>query len=146
MSQAEKTRLQLFGSALFCGVIFGLGLLVSGMTDPKNVTGFLDLFGHWNPYLMFVMSGAIAVYAPLRLLILRRKTAEMGGSLVGASKAKITSRLVIGSTLFGIGWGLGGVCPGPALVVLPSLSSGILVFVVTMALGWLTANRFSPQG
>lgn len=144
MSQAEKTRLQLFGSALFCGVIFGLGLLVSGMTDPKNVTGFLDLFGHWNPYLMFVMGGAIAVYAPLRLLILRRRAAA--GSSLGASKAKITNRLVMGSTLFGIGWGLGGVCPGPALVVLPSLSSGILVFVVTMALGWLTANRFSPQG
>ena len=135
-------------SALLAGLLFGLGLGVSGMTNPAKVQNFLDLFGTWDPSLAFVMGGAIMVTAP-GFFLLRK----MRGQPLFAEKFQFPSRtdidapLLGGSATFGIGWGLGGLCPGPALTALPlSLSStgSIAVFVVTMLIGiWLANNNIA---
>jgi uncharacterized membrane protein YedE/YeeE len=102
--------------ALTSGVLFGVGLTVSGMTNPANVIAFLDVTGAWNPALAFVMVGAIAVHAPLYFLIRKRSAPWCAREFVVRKDSALTPSLVIGSALFGIGWGLGGYCPGPALV------------------------------
>ena len=98
---------------LVAGGLFGSGLAVAGMTDPARVIGFLDVFGAWDPALIFVMAGAVAVYG-LGMLVLRR-FASGNLKLPSASSSPIDRRLVIGAAIFGVGWGLGGFCPGPAL-------------------------------
>jgi uncharacterized protein len=125
--------------ALLAGVVFGIGLLMSGMTDPAKVQGFLDLFGRWDPSLAFVMGGAIAV-AIGAFTIARRRAAAGRKSWSGEpielpiSKA-IDARLIGGGVLFGIGWGLAGFCPGPALVALSSGFGPALWFVPAMLAG-----------
>ncbi len=122
---------------LLAGALFGAGLAISGMTDPARVIGFLDLFGKWNPALLFVMGGAVGVYG-LGLLSLRR----LGkGELPTASSAPINQRLVLGAAIFGLGWGLGGFCPGPALADLGALRIEAVVFVPAMAAGMFVAQR-----
>lgn len=126
-------------SSLGAGALFGAGLVVSGMTRPTKVIGFLDFGGRWDASLIFVMAGAVLVYMALFRVILRRRRAPLFGVEFHLPTRKdIDLRLVAGSALFGVGWGLGGYCPGPALV---SLGAGLLpalVFAAAMAAGmWL---------
>ena len=123
---------------LAAGGLFGTGLAVSGMTDPARVIGFLDVFGAWDPALLFVMAGAVGVYG-LGMVILRRFD---GLKLPSAGSSPIDYRLVIGSAIFGVGWGLGGFCPGPALANLGALRIEALFFVPAVAIGMLLAQRF----
>ncbi|MBL0919104.1 MAG: YeeE/YedE family protein [Hydrogenophaga sp.] len=137
-------------SAFFVGLLFGLGLLLSGMTDPGKVQGFLDLAGAWDPSLAFVMGGAIGV-GLLPFGLAARRTRTYLGEAMRLPKAKeIDRRLVLGSLTFGVGWGLAGFCPGPGLVSMASGQVKGLVFVVAMVVGMLVfewAERpGAPQG
>jgi len=126
------------------GLLFGFGLAVSGMTDPAKVVSFLDITGDWDPSLMFVMGGAIAAFAPLYMWLQKRGRTFVCGTLPGppnAGNARPDARLLIGAALFGIGWGLAGFCPGPALAGLAAWRTEALVFVPTMILGMLLAQR-----
>lgn len=122
-------------ASLLAGLVFGLGLIVSGMADPAKVLGFLDLGGAWDPSLVFVMVGAIAVSA-LAFAVARKRTVSfLGAAMKLPTSRDIDRRLVIGSVLFGIGWGVAGFCPGPGLVALGMGEVKALVFVVAMLLG-----------
>ena len=124
-------------SAFAAGLVFGVGLLLSGMTDPGKVIGFLDLAGSWDPSLAFVMGGAVLVGVFAFALAARRTRSFLGGAMQLPSRRDIDARLIAGSVVFGIGWGLGGYCPGPALV---SFGSGVrqaAVFVAAMLVGML---------
>ncbi|HVV43055.1 MAG TPA: DUF6691 family protein [Nitrobacter sp.] len=120
-----------FGS----GLLFGAGLLVSGMTNPEKVLGFLDIFGEWDATLAFVMAGAVAVTAAGFTVARRRGMPLLATTLRWPTRHDIDAPLVGGAVLFGIGWGLVGLCPGPALVNLAGLSLPVIVFVVAMGLG-----------
>jgi uncharacterized membrane protein YedE/YeeE len=122
-------------ASLVVGFIFGVGLVVSGMTQPGKVIGFLDLFGNWDPSLIFVMVGAIAVHFVTYHLIRKRTSPLLSGEWHVPTKRDITPSLVIGSVLFGIGWGLGGYCPGPAVTSLMSFSHRPAIFVASMLVG-----------
>ena len=117
------------------GLAFGLGLILAGMTDPLKVKGFLDLAGAWDPSLALVMGGAIAVAMPAFALARRRRSAWSGDAMALPANRRIDARLVGGGLLFGLGWGLAGYCPGPALVALGSGSAGAAVFVGAMLVG-----------
>jgi uncharacterized membrane protein YedE/YeeE len=124
------------------GALFGFGLALSGMTDPARVIGFLDVAGDWNPALAFVMAGALGSYA-LSMTVWRRRTSGRGWfgcDLPRGESAPVDRRLVLGALIFGIGWGLSGFCPGPAIANLGALRTEALVFVPTMALGMLVAR------
>ena len=123
--------------ALAVGLIFGLGLCLSGMYEPAKVTGFLDLVGLWDPSLAFVMGGAIVVALPAFLIARRRSAAWIGGAIELPTAKAIDAPLVVGAAIFGIGWGLGGVCPAPGVVDLGFFSPGAAIFVVSMAAGML---------
>ena len=125
---------------LIAGALFGTGLAISGMTDPARVIGFLDVFGKWDPALLFVMAGAVAVYG-LGMLTARH-FASGSLELPAVKSSTIDCRLVIGAAIFGLGWGLGGFCPGPALANLGALRIEALVFVPAMTIGMLFAQRF----
>ena len=127
------------------GLLFGWGLLLSGMTDPGKVQGFLDLFGAWDPSLAFVMGGAILVGAFSFALAGRRGRSFFGGALHLPTRRDIDLRLVAGSAVFGIGWGLAGFCPGPALVALGAGIDQAAIFVAAMLGGMViydAAERF----
>ena len=127
------------------GLVFGLGLIISGMSDPAKVQNFLDLFGTWDPSLAFVMAGAIAVtFAGYRLAFGRGRPL-LTDAFSLPTKAAIDSPLVIGAALFGVGWGLSGFCPGPAIVSLPLLATGTLVFVPAMLVGMLLARALQTR-
>ena len=119
----------------FAGLLFGLGLIVSGMTDPGKVLGFLDLAGKWDPSLAFVMGGAIAVGLLPFTLARRRTRSFLGGAMHLPTAKDIDRPLVVGSLIFGMGWGLAGFCPGPALVSLASGQPKAVAFVLAMVLG-----------
>lgn len=123
------------------GLAFGIGLCLSGMTEPAKVLGFLDLGGSWDPSLAFVMGGAIAVALPAFVLAKRRRVAIDGEPMWIPASREIDRPLVIGSLIFGIGWGLAGICPGPGVVDIGFLNPRALVFVAAMAAGML-AHRF----
>jgi uncharacterized membrane protein YedE/YeeE len=123
--------------ALIVGLVFGLGLCLSGMYQPAKVIGFLDLAGDWDPSLAFVMGGAIVVALPAFLIARRRSAAWIGGAVDLPTAQAIDAPLVVGSAIFGIGWGLAGVCPAPGVVDLGFLSPGAAIFVVSMAAGML---------
>lgn len=121
--------------ALLVGLVFGLGLIVSGMTDPARVLGFLDLAGWWNPSLAFVMGGAIAVALPAFVVAARRQRTLTGAPLQLPTATRIDRRLVLGALAFGAGWGLAGLCPGPALALIATGNGKVLVFVASMLVG-----------
>ncbi len=121
--------------AFVAGLVFGLGLLLSGMADPAKVLGFLDLAGAWDPSLAFVMAGAIAVGALAFALARRRAKALLGDAMRLPTATAIDRRLVAGSLMFGAGWGLAGFCPGPALVALGLGAPQALIFVAAMLAG-----------
>ena len=122
-------------TSLLAGLVFGLGLIVSGMANPAKVLGFLDLAGAWDPSLAFVMAGAIAVSALAFALAKTRTVSWLGAAMTLPGPRDIDHRLVIGSVLFGIGWGVAGFCPGPGLVALGMGEIKALVFVAAMLLG-----------
>lgn len=122
-------------SEFIVGLLFGLGLLLSGMTDPAKVLGFLDLFGHWDPSLAFVMGGAIAVGFFAFALAKKRTRSFLGGAMQLPTAQHIDRRLVVGGLVFGIGWGLAGFCPGPGLVTMASGEVKAAVFVLAMLAG-----------
>ena len=123
-------------SSGFAGFVFGLGLLLSGMTRPSKVIGFLDLAGSWDPSLMFVMAGGIAANLVLYRWAMTRSDAFLGEPLCVPAASPVDAKLVCGAGIFGVGWGLGGYCPGPAIV---SLATGktSFVFVCGMVMGML---------
>ena len=126
--------------ALVAGLLFGAGLIVSGMANPAKVLGFLDLFGQWDPSLAFVMAGAIAV-GTIAFFVARRRGHSWLGTLIQLPSATgVTTRLVLGSAVFGIGWGLAGFCPGPALVALGAGVPKAAGFVAAMLAGMATFN------
>ena len=117
--------------------MFGLGLIISGMTNPAKVQNFLDLFGSWDPSLAFVMGGAIAVGLPGFKLAERMNKPLFADSFFKPTRSEIDKRLIGGAVLFGIGWGIGGFCPGPAITSVFSAETGVLIFVSAMLVGML---------
>jgi len=128
-----------FVIALVCGLIFGLGLALSGMSDPLTVQAFLDVAGHWDPSLAFVMGGAVAVSLLGFQVLLKRRKAPVCGAVFHVPQPKpIDVRLLLGAALFGIGWGLSGYCPGPALTTMLAGNAEVWFFVPAMLAGaWL---------
>ncbi|HWI82031.1 YeeE/YedE family protein [Ramlibacter sp.] len=126
------------------GLLFGLGLILSGMTDPGKVIGFLDIAGAWDPSLAFVMGGAIGVGVFAFAAARRRGTALLGGAMQLPGNAPIDKRLLVGSLVFGVGWGLAGFCPGPAIVAAGAGFQPALVFVLAMIAG-MAVHEFSAQ-
>ncbi len=122
-------------AAYLSALLFGLGLSVSGMTNPDKVIGFLDVTGAWDPSLMFVMLGAVAVHGATYRLITKRSSPLLTASFQIPSNRKIDRRLILGAVLFGLGWGLGGFCPGPAIVSAVSGAPSVLAFALSMTLG-----------
>lgn len=122
-------------AALFSGLLFGIGLLISGMANPAKVLGFLDLAGNWDPSLALVMAGAVGIGLAGFGLARRRKQTLLGAPLHLPTTRRIDRRLVVGSLAFGIGWGIAGFCPGPALVALGSGEIKAAVFVASMLAG-----------
>lgn len=149
MTRVGKTLL----AAAVSGVLFGAGLAISGMTDPAKVLGFLDFFGNWDGRLLAVMSGAIAVNAPLTWWIRQRRAPVLQPhfripTFSGPWHSHVDAPLVIGSAMFGVGWGLAGYCPGPAIVSSSSLaeaSSAALVFTFSMIVGMATFAAFGSR-
>jgi uncharacterized protein len=131
--------------ALFAGALFGLGLAVSGMMNPARVIGFLDVAGRWDPTLAFVMGGALLVTIPAFRLILNRPSPLLAGGFELPEKNTVDSRLLGGAALFGVGWGLSGFCPGPAVAALVTGLTPVFAFVAAMLAGmvlhaWLSAR------
>ena len=131
--------------SLFCGGLFGAGLVISGMTNTLRVQGFLDLFGMWDPTLMFVMGGAIIPMLFAWQIAARRKISVLGGAFPAPHRNIIDKRLVVGSILFGMGWGLSGFCPGPAFASLSFSGASGLVFVVSMLIAMLATKPLSDR-
>ena len=129
---------------LISGLLFGFGLLLSGMADPAKVQNFLDLFGTWDPSLAFVMGGAIAVTMPGFWLVIRRNKPFFNEVFYLPSRTDLDARLITGAAIFGVGWGLGGFCPGPAITALPLAAEGTLIFVATMLTG-MAASKYVLQ-
>ena len=121
--------------ALLAGALFGLGLVISGMTDPANVIAFLDVTGAWDPRLAFVMGGAVAVAAPAFWWVQRHRRTLLAEPAQLPATRGIDQRLVAGSLLFGIGWGLAGICPGPGVVAAALGSGGARLFTGAMLVG-----------
>ena len=132
-------------AALLCGLVFGLGLILSGMGNPAKVQNFLDFFGRWDPSLGFVMGGAIAVGLIAFTWAKRRKTALLGEPMQLPTAVKIDTRLLLGSAMFGIGWGLAGFCPGPALMNLFTMHKEVVIFVVSMVVGMLLQQTWARK-
>lgn len=122
-------------AVFFCGALFAIGLGVSGMTSPAKVIGFLDIFGQWDPSLLFVMGGAVGVNLVFYRLTIKRDRPIFETSFVIPSTEDIDKRLICGAALFGVGWGLSGYCPGPALVSTMAGWTSTLVFVAAMLAG-----------
>ena len=120
---------------LFAGVLFGLGLAVSGMVDPQKVIGFLDVAGHWDPTLVFVMGGALLVAIPAFRLIFRRSRPVLADDFDLPTKDSLDASLLGGAALFGVGWGLSGFCPGPSVTALASGLVPVFAFVAAMIAG-----------
>lgn len=133
------------GAALAAGMLFAFGLAVSEMINPARVIGFLDVAGRWDPTLLWVMAGALSITAPAFPLILRLRKPLLARQFSLPLKSRIDRPLVLGAVIFGVGWGLAGFCPGPALAALASASSGVGVFVVAMLVGQWLASRLEER-
>lgn len=131
--------------ALVAGVIFGVGLIVAGMVNPINILAFLDLAGHWNPSLALVMVGAIAVALPAFYLAKGKQKSVCGTAMQLPSHRKIDKRLILGSVLFGAGWGLAGYCPAPAIVAAATGQWQAIVFTFSMLVGFYLFTVLEQQ-
>jgi len=127
--------------SLFCGIIFGIGLVISEMINPAKVLGFLNLFGEWDPSLAFVMIGALVVSTPLFHLFKNKEKPIFSSSFSISNKKEIDKKLIFGSILFGAGWGLVGLCPGPAITSIALLNASSAIFVVSMFIGFYIASK-----
>ena len=132
-------------AALAAGIVFGLGLVVSQMVNPAKIVGFLDVTGKWDPTLLFVMGGALAVTIPGFRWILKRPHPLFAGGFSLPTKADLDPRLIAGAALFGVGWGLAGLCPGPAVTALVTLATPIFVFFVAMLAGAFAYDRWARR-
>ncbi|WP_138435552.1 YeeE/YedE family protein [Marinobacter shengliensis] len=124
-------------ASLFAGLIFGLGLIVSGMANPEKVLGFLDIAGAWDPSLAFVMGGAVIVGLVAFTIARRRTLSFLGFNIKLPTNTQIDKRLIVGSMMFGVGWGIAGFCPGPALVAFGAGEIKAVVFVASMVTGMI---------
>ena len=132
-------------SAFLVGTLFGFGLAVSEMIDPARVIGFLDVTGRWDPTLLFVMGGALAVTLPGFPLILQRARPLLAEFFALPTQSKLDGSLIAGAIIFGIGWGIAGFCPGPALAALASGSPAVALFVVAMIAGQWAASLLETR-
>ncbi len=124
--------------AILSGLLFGAGLAISGMLNPEKVLGFLDITGHWDPTLALVMGGALLVNIPVTRWILKQPAPKVAASFTLPSLAQVDRPLVVGAVLFGVGWGLVGLCPGPAITLLAGGNLQVVLFVSAMLAGlWL---------
>ena len=130
---------------LLAGLLFGFGLLISGMTDPVKVQGFLDIFGAWDISLALVMGGGLAVAIIGVQLAKRQQTSWIGTPIDMPTKTTISSKLLIGAMLFGIGWGLVGICPGPGIVLLGTGQWQAYIFIPAMVIGMLIYQWLEPK-
>ena len=130
---------------LLAGLLFGIGLLISGMTDPVKVQGFLDVFGAWDISLALVMGGGLIVAIVGVQLAKRQQTSWIGTSIDMPSKTVINKKLLIGAMLFGIGWGLVGICPGPGIVLLGTGQWQAYVFIPAMIVGMMVYQWLEPK-
>jgi uncharacterized membrane protein YedE/YeeE len=128
--------------SLITGIVFGIGLVISGMTNPAKVIGFLDITGNWDYSLALVMGGAVVFNFFAFKLIKKRRASILGDAYECPTNRKIDKKLIIGSALFGIGWGLIGICPGPGIVNLVNLDPSILLFVISMLIGMGIYKQF----
>ena len=128
--------------AFVSGALFALGLAVSGMTQPDKIRGFLDFFGDWDPALALVLGTALLVYVPAVLVARRLSTTVIGFSFIWPEQEKFNLRFYLGAAIFGIGWGLGGLCPGPAIVALGGLSGDAWLFFVVMVASIMATDRW----
>jgi uncharacterized membrane protein YedE/YeeE len=132
--------------SFIAGLLFAVGLVISGMVDPRKVVGFLDFTGEWDPTLLFVLGGALAVTIPTFRVVLGRPAPVLTHKFFLPAKRNVDTALLAGATLFGIGWGLGGLCPGPALTLLGSGNAPAFVFVGAMTVGVLAHKAlFEPS-
>ena len=130
--------------SLISGVIFGIGLVISGMTNPVKVLGFLNIsrgLDNWDPSLIFVMGGAILAFTPFFFLLKDKEVSALGAKIELPEKQNIDKKLIIGSALFGVGWGLVGLCPGPAIAALATFNPIVIVFLASMAAGVLAKKN-----
>ena len=127
-------------ASLLVGLIFGLGLVISGMTNPAKVQNFLDILGTWDPSLIFVMGGAILIAMPGFFLAKKMDKPLLATEFKLPTKMDIDEKLLIGSGLFGMGWGLGGFCPGPAITALSTGVLGVAAFTIAMMFGMMVAK------
>ena len=129
--------------SLFCGIIFGIGLVISQMINPVKVLGFLNLFGEWDPSLAFVMIGALIISSPSFHLFKNKEKPIFSSSFSIPSKKEIDKELIFGSILFGAGWGLVGLCPGPAITSIALLNVSSAIFVVSMFISFYIASKIN---
>ena len=129
--------------ALFCGTIFGIGLVISQMVNPAKVLGFLNVFGEWDPSLAFVMIGALIISSPLFHLFKNKEKPIFYTSFSISENKEIDKRLIFGSILFGAGWGLAGLCPGPAISSIALLNISSVIFVFSMFIGFYIASKIN---
>lgn len=142
-TQTTKKKLFRMFIGLLSGLFFGAGMVISGMVDPVKVIGFLNFTGDWDPSLAFVMGGALSVFTPFyHLVIKKRDHAVSGDKFNWTSNTTVDGTLLSGAAIFGIGWGLAGFCPGPAVTSLAGGSPIILVFVAFMVLGMAYVNQY----
>jgi len=132
--------------AFLAGLVFGLGLILSGMGNPAKVQNFLDVFGTWDPSLALVMAGAIAVAIFAFTWAKRRKTSLLGEPMQLPTATALDGQLLTGAALFGIGWGLAGFCPGPALMNLSTGQGEVWLFVAAMLVGMLAQHAWAKRG
>lgn len=132
--------------ALISGILFGSGMIISQMIDPEKVIGFLNVIGNWDPSLALVMGGALAVFTPCYHLLIKKCSHAINGEKFNfASNTKIDGKLIAGAAIFGAGWGLAGICPGPAVASISGGSLTIAVFVLSMLVGMRLANLYLFQ-
>lgn len=143
MTAPARSRVAALGHAALAGALFGAGLVISGMTQPARILGFLDPLDGWDPSLAFVMAGAVAVYAVAYAVIRRRARPWFDAQFHVPARADIDAPLVLGAAVFGIGWGLGGLCPGPGIVAAAGGSLSALVFVLAMLAGMYLRHRLA---
>jgi len=132
-------------TSLISGIIFGLGLTISGMVNPQKVLGFLNIFSDWDPSLIFVMVGAILIFSPLYFIFKKKSRPIFTQSFKFPSKKDIDNNLIFGSCLFGVGWGLVGLCPGPAISAMAFLDINVYLFIFCMFFGFYLGKLFQTK-
>ena len=132
-------------SSLISGIVFGLGLTISGMVYPEKVLGFLNIFNAWDPSLMFVMIGAILIFSPLYFIFKRKSRPIVSKNVVISTNKNIDKNLIIGSIMFGAGWGFAGLCPGPAISAISFFNTDVYLFVLFMFVGFYLGNLIKTR-